>query len=128
MSKGIKVSPKHGLNPCISVCFFCGQDKNEIALLGQIGDRRKGEDFEAPMRAVLDYEPCEECQKKFAEGVLLIEVTTSPNHPGMPPISENAYPTGRHAVVKPEALVGDFKAGSKALVLSSDFKQMFGVD
>lgn len=125
MSKGIKISPKHGVNPCIPVCFFCGQDKNEVALLGQIGDRRKGEDLEAPRRAVLDYVPCEECQKKFAEGVLLVEVTTSPEYIGMP-IAENAYPTGRYVVVKPEALTGDFKAGSKALVLKKDFISMFG--
>lgn len=125
MSNSIKLSPKHGLNPCIPVCFFCGQDKNEIALLGQIGDRRKGEDIEAPMKAVLDFVPCEECQKKFAQGVLLIEVTNSPEYIGMP-IAENAYPTGRYVVVKPEALNGDFKAGSKALVHKKDFIAMFG--
>lgn len=125
MSNSIKLSPKHGLNPCMPVCFFCGETKNEIALLGRIGDGRKGEDIEAPMKAVLDYVPCEECQKKFAEGVLLIEVTNSPTYIGMP-IAENAYPTGRYVVVKPEALTGDFKAGSKALVLKKDFIAMFG--
>jgi hypothetical protein len=125
MSNSIKLSPKHGLNPCIPVCFFCGKEKNEIALMGQIGDRRKGEDFEAPMKAVLDFVPCEECQKKFAEGVLIIEVTSSPEYIGMP-IAENAYPTGRYVVVKPEALVGDYKAGSKALCTKKDFIAMFG--
>ncbi len=125
MSKDIKLSPKHGLNPCIPVCFFCGKERNEIALLGQIGDRRKGEDIEAPMKAVLDYEPCDECKAKFAEGVLLIEVTSSPEYIGMP-IQKDAYPTGRYVVVKPEALNGDFKAGSKALVHKKDFIAMFG--
>lgn len=125
MSKGIKLSPEHGLNPCMPVCFFCGETKNEIALLGQIGDRRKGEDFKAPMKAVLDYVPCEECQKKFAQGVLLIEVTSHPEYIGMP-IAEDAYPTGRYVVVKPEALIGDFKAGSNALVRRKDFIAMFG--
>ena len=125
MSNGIKLSPKHGLNPCIPICFFCQQDKNEIALLGHIGDKRKHEDIEAPRRALLDYEPCEECQKKFAEGVVLIEVTTSPEAVNMP-IAKDAYPTGRYVVVKPEALIGDFKAGSKALVHRHDFIAMFG--
>lgn len=125
MSKGIKLSPKHGLNPCIPTCFFCGQDKNEIALMGHIGDGRKGEDFEAPMKAILDFEPCEECKKKFAKGVLIIEVTETPEYIGMP-IAENAYPTGRYVVVKPEAMNGDFKAGSKALCLKKDFIAMFG--
>lgn len=124
MSNSIKLSPKHGVNPTIPVCFFCGKEKNEIALLGQIGDRRKGEDFEAPKNVVLDYEPCEECKKKFAEGVLLIEVTNSPEVIGMP-IAKDAYPTGRYVVVRPEALIGDFKAGSKALVHRHDFTAMF---
>lgn len=124
MSKSIKLSPKHGVNPCMPVCFFCGETKNEIALLGRIGGK---EDLEAPMKAVLDYVPCEECQKKFAEGVLLIEVTNYPNTANQPPISQNAYPTGRYSVVRPEALIGDFKAGSKALVLNSDYEQMFGM-
>ena len=57
MSKSIKLSEKYGVNPTIPVCFFCGIPKNEIALLGHIGDKRKGEDFEAPHCVVLDYEP-----------------------------------------------------------------------
>ena len=121
MSKPIKLSPQHGLNPTIPVCFFCGNEKNEIALLGKINR----EDDEAPRKMVVDFEPCEECQKKFAEGVLLIEVSSTPEYIGMP-IAENAYPTGRYVVVKPEALNGDFKAGSKALVLKHDFTAMIG--
>ena len=122
MSNSIKLSPKHGLNPCMPVCFFCGETKNEIALLGRIGGK---EDKEAPMRAILDFEPCDECKKKFAEGVLLIEVTQSPQYVKME-IAPNAYPTGRYVVVKPEALNGDFKAGSKALVHKKDFIAMLG--
>ena len=122
MSKSIKLSPKHGVNPCIPICFFCQQERNEIVLFGKIGR----EDKEAPMKAVVDFEPCEECQKKFAEGVLLIEVTQSPEYIGMP-IAPDAYPTGRYVVVRPEALNGDFKAGSRALVLKKDFIAMFGM-
>ena len=124
MSKSIKLSPKHGVNPCMPVCFFCGDTKNEIALLGRIGGK---EDLKAPMKAILDYEPCEECKQKLAGGVLLIEVTDYPNMEGQPMIAKNAYPTGRYSVVRPEALRGDFKAGSKALVLRSDYEQMFGL-
>lgn len=124
MSKSIKVSPKHGLNPTIPVCFFCGNEKNEIALLGRLGGK---EDLEAPRKMILDYIPCEECQKKFAEGVLLIEVSSYPENKGQPPIATDAYPTGRFVVVRPEALRDDnYKAGSKALVYVSDFELMFG--
>ena len=127
MSKGIELSPEFGVNPTIPVCFFCGEEKNEVAMLGRIRSKKGArDDIEAPKHMILDYEPCDECKKKFAEGVLLIEVTTYPNGENQPPITEGAYPTGRHVVVKPEALKGDFKAGSKALVLHEDFEQMFG--
>lgn len=55
---GIEISPKHGLNPTIPVCFWCGKEKNEIALLGRIREKTKdrfgsntvvrGSDIEAP--------------------------------------------------------------------------------
>lgn len=121
MSKSIKLSPQHGLNPTIPVCFFCGEDKNELVLLGKINK----EDDQAPKRMIVDFEPCDKCKEKFAKGVLLIEVTTYPEYIGKP-IAENAYPTGRYVVVKPEALNGDFKAGRKALVLKKDFIAMIG--
>lgn len=95
--KSIKISPKYGVNPCIPVCFFCGEEKNEVALLGRIG---KGtEDIEAPRHALLDYEPCEECLKKMTTGIALIEVSNTPNSDNQPPIIENAYPTGNWWVV-----------------------------
>ena len=59
MSKDIKISPKYGVNPTIPVCFFCGEPKNEIALMGKM----KG-DIEAPKNMVLDYEPCEHCKEQ----------------------------------------------------------------
>ena len=95
--KSIRISPKYGVNPCIPVCFFCGEEKNEVALLGRIG---KGtEDIEAPRHALLDYEPCEECLKKMTTGIALIEVSNTPNSDNQPPIIENAYPTGNWWVV-----------------------------
>lgn len=63
-SKSIKISPKYGVNPTIPVCFFCGEEKQEIALLGKL----KG-DVEAPHRMCLDYEPCEKCKQIFAQGI-----------------------------------------------------------
>ena len=30
MAKSIPLSPKHGLNPTIPVCAWCGKEKNEI--------------------------------------------------------------------------------------------------
>lgn len=120
-SKSIRISPKHGVNPTIPVCFFCGKEKNEIALLGKIDK----EDSEAPRKMVLNYEPCEECKKRFAEGVLIIEIMSYANDM-RPPITEGAYPTGAHAVVNPEALNPPFnKAGTKCLMWRDEFQSMF---
>lgn len=32
----IELSPKYGVNPTIPVCFWCGKEKNEIALMGRV--------------------------------------------------------------------------------------------
>ena len=35
----ILLSPKHGVNPTIPVCFWCGREKNEVALMGYLKGR-----------------------------------------------------------------------------------------
>ena len=102
MSKGIPLSPKHGVNPCIPVCAFCGQEKNEIALLGKL----KG-DAEAPKHAIIDFRPCEKCKQNWKQGVALIRVTMEQPENGMPPFAsrngKELYLTGQYAVITPEA-------------------------
>lgn len=109
---GIEISPKHGLNPTIPVCFWCGKEKNEIALLGRIREKTKdhfgsntvvrGSVIEAPRRMVLDYEPCDECKKMWESGVAVLEVQQTPTMPNQPEIQKGIYPTGRFAVVTVE--------------------------
>lgn len=97
MGKSIKISPKHGVNPTIPVCFWCGKEKNEVALLGKL----KG-DAEAPMHMVLNYEPCDACKQTMESGITLISVTSHPaDH--RPPIQQNLYPTGEWSVITKEA-------------------------
>lgn len=103
----IKISPKHGVNPTIPVCFFCGKEKQELALLGKL----KG-DVEAPMNMVLDYEPCEHCKRLFEKGVLVIGVSdTAPD--GRPPIQKkgktNLYPTGAYIVATKDFITRVFE-------------------
>lgn len=94
MSKSIKISPKHGLNPSISTCFWCGKDKNEIILAGRIKD-----DAEMPMHAVFDYEPCDECKENMAKGIALIGASETPLPDNRPEIQKGVYPTGTWCVV-----------------------------
>lgn len=98
MSDSIRLSPKHGLNPSVETCAWCGGTKG-IALMGKL----KG-DAEAPKYITMNYEPCDDCAEKWKMGIVVIEVLNSPLSEGQSPISEGMYPTGRHVVVKREAM------------------------
>lgn len=65
----IRISPKHGVNPAIPVCWFCGSEKNEILLFGMLP-----KDREAPRRACFNREPCDNCQARMKQYVAAIEV------------------------------------------------------
>lgn len=129
MSKGIKISPKHGLNPTIPVCFWCGKQKNEIALMGRMTD-----DIEAPKNMVLDYVPCEECQNHMAMGVAILEASDHPNTEGQPPMQKGVYPTSRFVVVTTECADRVFNAyapwseGKKVFVDSDVFSHFLPDD
>lgn len=66
--RDIPLHPKYGLNATVPICIFCGEQKNQIALLG------KAYKDEAPSSMVIDSEPCEKCQEKMKQGLTLIEV------------------------------------------------------
>ena len=129
MSKGIKISPKYGVNPTIPVCFWCGKQKNEIALMGHM----KG-DLEAPKNMVLDYVPCEECQSHMAMGVAVLEASDHPNTEGQPPMQKGVYPTSRFVVVTTECADRVFNAyapwseGKKVFVDSAVFSHFLPDD
>ena len=126
---GIKISPKHGLNPTIPVCFWCGKQKNEIALMGRMTD-----DIEAPKNMVLDYVPCEECQSHMAMGVAVLEASDHPNTEGQPPMQKGVYPTSRFVVVTTECADRVFSAyapwseGKKVFVDSDVFSHFLPDD
>lgn len=99
-----KISEKHGLNPSINVCFFCGEDK-ELVLFGKL----KG-DAKAPTRVMANYEPCDKCKEKMRRGVTVIEVTKKPSD--ALPITQGHWPTGRWCVVQPFAAKALFNYNS----------------
>jgi len=118
--KSIRLHPKHGVNPTIPLCFWCGEEKNELALLGAA---YKGE---APKNLLLDYEPCDACKALMDKGITLVEA--SPNADGTPKF------TGRWAVVSEEAIERIFKPAEtvaavlrhrKAYVEPEAFAKMF---
>jgi hypothetical protein len=119
--KGIRLHEKHGVNPTIPLCFWCGEEKNEIVLLGAA---YKGE---APKNMLIDHEPCDACKARMAQGIALIEAT--PDSEGKPKF------TGRWAVVREEAIEHIFTPGDtvarvlkhrKAFMEPEAFTKMFG--
>lgn len=130
MSDGIKLSKKYGLNPTIPICFWCGKERGEIALMGRIGDGRKHEDFEAPKQMVIDLDPCDECKKNMALGVTVIEATNTPNDACGIEMQKGAYPTGRFVVMKTDAAHRTFGSlidgVDKAFIDVDGFTQLFG--
>ena len=112
----IRPSPKYGLNPTRPICFFCGQEKNEIAFMGRMRDTRKvrtawgGEsavtddnDMEAPKHMILNYEPCDACREKFKEGVLMIEVEKADtDEKRRRQIQDGLVPNGKYCLLKEE--------------------------
>ena len=111
MSRSIRVSDKHGVNPSIAVCFFCGEDKG-LVMLGKLKD-----DAKAPKRAIYDYKPCDKCAEKMKQGVTVIEVTT--HDTGTLPIQKGAWPTGRWCIITKDAAARLFK-DSKPIMLLED--------
>ena len=110
--KGIILSDKHGVNPSINVCFFCGEDK-EIVMFGRL----KG-DAKAPKRIIQNYAPCDKCAEIMKKGRTVIEITR--NSTGMLPIitePQEAWPTGRWCVVPTEDAKKLFKDNSVRPVL-----------
>lgn len=122
----IKLSEKHGVNPSMCQCFFCGETKG-IALMGKL----KG-DAEAPRQCVLDYEPCEKCQSMMNQGVTLIEVSETQPLDGRPPVKaqggREVYPLGSWLVMRPDAVKrlfnADMSAGQCVFVDSEIIKRL----
>jgi len=86
----MRIHKEYGLNPTIAQCPLCGKEKNEIALLGDAMEEQ------APMKMVIDDEPCDECKEMMGAGILLISVKDGSD-------KENPYRTGLKAAIREEA-------------------------
>lgn len=99
----MRLSQKHGVNPCMSECYICGEVK-EIVLTGLAGERMAREmgnaDGEMPRQAVFSVDPCDKCKEM---GIAFIEMT----HEG-----RDARPTGRRCLLKEEAVHRMLEPGS----------------
>lgn len=110
----IKLSPKHGVNPSVPTCFWCGEAMNMLVLFGRLPN-----DKEAGMHCgPVSYEPCDKCKEQWDQGILLMEAGTSPQSDGQPEL-HGAYPTGRYMVMRPEAVERVFNPDEATAILKS---------
>lgn len=130
---GIELSPKHGLNPMLTTCFWCGEPMG-VAIVGRIRGRDGDNDAEAPRSCCVDLEPCPKCRSNFEKGVLLIEVTEDGSRFGNDDRfsfgakdgPQHLWPSGRYAVLRPEA-VRDGKPGKKVLCEPAVMDRILGI-
>lgn len=128
------LSKKHGLNPSLDICFWCGEEKG-IALLGKIGGRNQ--DLKAPPKVITNYEPCDKCKEQMESGITIMEVCENSVVENLKPIGKNdmgqsVFPTGKFVVVKEDSFNRIFQDkldslhGSKKMIMHQDeFKRLF---
>lgn len=103
MNDSIKLSPKHGLNPSLVKCFWCGEDMG-IALCGRL----KG-DIEAPRAMITGYEPCDKCREYFSQGILVAGYSRKALIDNLPSVGhtdkgEPLYLDGSHIVMTEQGI------------------------
>jgi hypothetical protein len=103
----ITLSPKHGVNPSMEVCFVCSEDTGTILLPGKLDKA----DSEAPRKAMTG-NVCDRCANVMQEGVFLIEIdpdkTTDPRQP---------WRTGRLVAVRDAAIIDGFDKTASDLMI-----------
>lgn len=104
MSKGIRLSEKHGVNPSITVCPICGKETG-IALLGKL----KG-DEEAPRKIIGDI--CDDCISKLGNDKIYIFA-----------VNDQGYST-KSIIIERSALNIPIK-GYIALMKENEFDKVF---
>lgn len=93
MSKNILLSEKHGVNPSMTTCFYCGEVTG-IALMGKLKN-----DEEAPKECCISIEPCDACKEKYKDYCLVVEKDRD----------EHANPTGRWFAIKKDQVVDEMR-------------------
>lgn len=89
----IRLSERYGVNPSLSLCFFCMEENGEIVLPGRLPG-----DVEAPRKAVWNKIPCAKCKEYMSQGIILISVDEKLSEPS------NPYRTGAWIVLREDAL------------------------
>jgi len=99
----IRLHEKHGVNPLIPTCFFCGEPKNELILAGAAMRRLTGFDDGQQATAhkvVIDKSPCDKCAEFMKLGVIVITVDEAKSNGNF----DNPYRTGGWFVISDDGI------------------------
>lgn len=109
-----------------NICAWCGKAKGVYI-------SKKVIPFNSASRrgVITDYEPCEECAKKFSMGVPVLEMSKEPLVEGQLPFTEQGgikyYPTGSYVVMSKDFMGDDYEVGVPVLCLTDEFKNIKSV-
>ena len=90
---GIRLSEKHGVNPALGACYWCGGDDGTVVLMGRLPG-----DAEAPRKVVTSTEPCAKCKSVMEQGITIIEAHQGGRHDEFQ-LQPGVWPTGRWCVI-----------------------------
>ncbi len=129
----IRLDPKHGVNPSVQVCFFCGEDAG-VVLFGALHRETRrafqeqgfSEDGEAPRSVVIPGGACTKCEELLQERVLFVEVESE----------EKTTRTGRCAWVRrtvvedmiTEPMASTILEGGMCYLDVNTWSQLFGAE
>ena len=93
---------KHGLNPTMDTCFYCGQAKDILLIGAKVSKFQEADlaDSTGKMNmqiGVMNMEPCGKCAEYMKQGIILISCKDDKD-------PKNPYRTGGWVVIKEEAL------------------------
>ena len=117
ITKGVKMGNCDVVK--MSKCFWCGGQKDELIMLGdraRVRDRQSWCDNKE-MSVIANYEPCKECEKKFAQGVHVIEIAQEPLAKDQPALQNGIYPTGSMWVIDADAAKEIFKTDEPKIAI-----------
>ena len=110
----IRLSEKHGVNPSMDTCFYCGEVTG-IALMGKISTK-DNHDVEAPRYVCSSVTPCDKCKEKYKDYVLMVEAKSSD--------PKNPQPSGRWFALKKKVLNPAYRNSPVAFMLEQDFNHV----
>lgn len=93
-------------------CFYCCEPKNEIVMSKNLGNCKVNKELNESHDKVVNMIPCEDCQERMKQGIILIGVDYDKSPPGWETVTDTMptpYRTGHFIVVKDQFIEDNIK-------------------